>query len=341
MILCCRIALILCAIHPQSLSFDDPSSQELQKRFTSLLVSLSKPDPETRAKAVEGLARTRMPSAAPAIIRCLQDPDEGVRQKAAQVLGWGGIPGNLAVPGLVKSLMDPKWEVRGTAALSLRDFAPELGDAPQELIGLLQDDSLEVRRIAADVIGEMIIPSNQTIIALTKALNDRSKYVRSAAANSLGKLASKNDTVAVTPLVELLKDNESIVRQQGAWALGQIGRRALPEGFAPLSKLLEDKDWVVRVRGAFAIWSIGSNSQVALTSLVGTLLNGNVEGRCRAAQALSQMGPQAKAAIPALLQTLKDDEPWEGSVVGGGYPCTPSYFAKEALKHIEPGAVKH
>src|SRR5438094_6284360 len=51
------------------------------------------------------------------------------------------------------------------------------------------------------------------------------------------------------------------------------------------------------------------------------LRDANVVARCTAARALGQMGPQAREALPALLQALQDREPLVRDAVAEAIGC--------------------
>lgn len=68
----------------------DDADQPPEQRRAYFFVLLTDPDPGSRWKAIESLARDGDPAAIDPIIRALDDDDWRVRQKAAWALGYIG-----------------------------------------------------------------------------------------------------------------------------------------------------------------------------------------------------------------------------------------------------------
>jgi len=106
--------------------------------------------------------------------------------------------------------------------------------------------------------------------------------------------------------VEALQDKYPYARLAAAEALWSIEKSRL--AVAALVEALQDKDPHARLVAAKALWSI-EKSQLALPVLSAGLTAGPFDSRCWAAKALSEMGPAAKDAVPALRNALKDEDP--------------------------------
>jgi len=76
----------------------------------------------------------------------------------------------------------------------------------------------------------------------------------------------------------------------------------------PLMQALKDKseDKEVRSSAAFALGSIGSEAKAAVPVLIEALKDKDNEVRSSAASALGPIGSEAKAAVPVLIEVLKD-----------------------------------
>src|SRR5262249_7246673 len=124
---------------------------------------------------------------------------------------------------------------------------------------------------------------------------------RQGAVLALGKLGPG----AVPALAEALKDKEIVnVRLWAAWGLRRIGaeaKAAVPQ----LEAALKDESRLVRFEAAIALWAI-SKQKSAIPALIDLLKNKDANARWRSAEALERIGPKAKAAVPALLEALKD-----------------------------------
>jgi len=82
--------------------------------------------------AIEEMART-------ALLRALQDTNDGVRATAATALQFWNKRLDLVVPALTRVLSDPDVSVRGNAASALGQFGSAAKSAVPELIKLLND----------------------------------------------------------------------------------------------------------------------------------------------------------------------------------------------------------
>jgi HEAT repeat protein len=136
------------------------------------------------------------------------------------------------------------------------------------LIKKLKDRDPEVRRSAAKALGEAGPEAKTAVSALAHALKDSDLYVRRFAAQSLGEIGG-DARAAVPALVNALNDPKREVVEAAASALGKMGKA----GVEPLAKLVKD----------------GSNDP---------------EIRRKAVEALGELGADARAALPVLLDAL-------------------------------------
>jgi hypothetical protein len=73
---------------------------------------------------------------------------------------------------------------------------------------------------------------------------------------------------------------------------------------------LKDKDDKVRHKAAFSLRQLGPEAKAAVPALIDSLKDKNVSVREESAFALQQIGSPAKPAIPALIDALKDEDYW-------------------------------
>ena len=137
------------------------------------------------------------------------------------------------------------------------------------------------------------------------ALTDPDPQVRAAAAWALSQMAAKGGG-AIPALAKALSDSSPRVRALAAVALqakGPAAARALPE----LVSALNDPVDYVRVPAADALGAMGPAGRAAVHPLAERLLVKNEEVMVlrSVAEALGNIGPDAKDALPALTQTLK------------------------------------
>lgn len=173
--------------------------------------------------------------------------------------------------------------------------------AVPRLIEALDSKDENLRGQAAYALGWMQTKAAEAVPALAEALGDRSSFVRFRAATALALMADEADA-AVPALREALGDEDARVRLQAAVALGEIGppTEVVVADFGPL---LDDRDRHVRM---IAVDVLGRHGPEAVPSLTKGLRRGD-ETLCRLTiVTLTRMGPDAKAAAPALEQILND-----------------------------------
>jgi len=206
-----------------------------------------------RASAAATLGDMASPTAVPALIDALHDPEREVRAAATRSLallgasvavepivaelaagrvqravgGWAlmqiGAPALTRLRGL---LHHDDASVRATAA-ELIGLVGEASDSP-ELIGLLRDPSAEVRAKSAHALGRL--GAAQAAAMLRGALGDRIFFVRAAAARALGQLG---DRPSIPALVHQAQTDRFEAAQAAARALAELS----PDGLSAVAHL--------------------------------------------------------------------------------------------------------
>jgi RNA polymerase sigma factor (sigma-70 family) len=150
--------------------------------------------------------------------------------------------------------------------------------------------------------------------ALLAGLTSPSQYVRVMSAHSLGEI--KGDDAAVIPaLVQTLNDKVPDNRWVGCLALGEYGPSA--ETAAPaLRAALKDPSADVRATAAIALIQIEPDNREQFNSLLPILSDSLTTDRTQnfrfpTAEALGDLGTNAKPAVPALLQGIKKSSGYE------------------------------
>jgi HEAT repeat protein len=133
---------------------------------------------------------------------------------------------------------------------------------------------------------------------------DADNAVRSEAARALGKIGA-GAGAAGGALVAVLADRNGgdALRCEAARALARTDPQG-PATVAALRAAADDRSGSVGVCAAEALWRASGDADRATRALVARL--GDADVRAAAAQVLYRMGPQAKAAVPALLAAAKD-----------------------------------
>jgi HEAT repeat protein len=134
----------------------------------------------------------------------------------------------------------------------------------------------------------------------TVVLIDPSEEVRSAGLHALALLGPRART-EVPALAAALQDELVDVRAEAARTLGGLGadaRDAIP-ALIPLTGY--DPDPRVRVEAAAALWRIDHHPAKVVPTCIAALADADEAVRFVAADCLGEIGPDARAAVPALL----------------------------------------
>jgi HEAT repeat protein len=172
----------------------------------------------------------------------------------------------------------------------------------KELIGALKSADETARLTAIDRLGAQGEKAAEAVAPLAVLLKDPTAMVRAHAAMALGEIGEPSKSAAPA-LVDLLKDGDEVVRRQAVKALVKI--RPGPKVMLPLFvQAMESSDPSVQVRILHAISEAG---EAAVPGLINALQNEKVA--YWACIVLRDIGPSAKAAVPALTAALKNPHP--------------------------------
>jgi HEAT repeat protein len=216
----------------------------------------------------------------------------------------------------------------------LGGMGPSAATATAALSAALKHENADIRRGAAKALGGIGEGAKAAVETLTEALGDDVPAVRAYAAFALGRIGKPAESAA-TKLVECAFDSDELVRRAALRAIRSINPPA--EVTEPLvMKILEEGDpsvimpalhtlaedgvkAVPRLRERLkheraAYWAcvvlaaIGPEAKDAVPELVEVLGNQDPDTRMQALLALGEIGPDAKAAVPAILKSLQTDE---------------------------------
>jgi HEAT repeat protein len=256
-----------------------------------------------------------MPSGAegvPALIEALsfcgsQKLQRTVRREAAKALGRHGPAAREAIPALVaRAKTDRDAYVQEEAARALGLIGRE---AVPDLIKLMRTgrDGL-TRADAATALGDIGKDAREAVPAMIEALREPDKLVRLVAARAMGKmyLADKQLTKTFEALVEsATSDPSREVRISAVRTLASVGPEAVP---TLIHVLKTESDWLARTDAADGLGSCGREARAAIPALAEALRDQVVAVRMAAAQALGEIKVRDEKAVSALEQALNDDE---------------------------------
>ena len=186
--------------------------------------------------------------------------------------------------------------------------APRLALVPF-LISLLKNPDSKVRVRVLAALGDFGGQAHQVLPVLRAALKDAAlkdddDSVRAHAAHALLQVGPEPDS-AVAGLIDSLKNELEVLRFHAAIALGNLGGDARPAVPALIPIALWDPDAAVRVAAAVALWKIDRKGPLVIPALISALADDNELICWLAADALRQIGPEAREAVPALRQALQ------------------------------------
>jgi HEAT repeat protein len=290
------------------------------------------------AFSLEGLAKDAA-AAVPDLAKALQDPNEDVHLAAARALARIGPSARNALKEILEALGDsnpkiglaaeaalqamgqfgkedasvlcaclksPKMAVRAYAANTLDSMGRNAVDAVPALTETLNDSDAGLRRTAASALGKIGAPAKSAIPALTLALKDRDKSVREKAVQSLVKMGSGLDTVSA--LLEGLKNEDENVVEIAEKALDE-NNWLTADNVHGLVEVVQASKTKARIFAMAALGRIGPDAKEAVTALMDELRDLEASVREAAASALGKIGPHAWKAADGLAKALSDDNP--------------------------------
>jgi HEAT repeat protein len=301
------IALVFCfsvtgLVHDNLCSADDRS-----KLIEKMIKQLSKDKkPEKRAEAAKTLGDMKAEQALAALGAALQDPDGGVRWDAAYALYQVAPNAQAAIPALKQALNDSSGHVRLNAVGALK----KMGVANAELIPsirqLLQDRDPEMKIDAADTLLSLDLPITEVLPVLLEGLKGGNSKARIKASEILADYTLPVETLPA--LEQGLKAPEAKVRENCAKAIGKIGLAAADAVLA-LAQALGDPESSVRAEAASALAATGPAGKQAIHALADSIQKDRDETvRKNAMRALTAIDIDDPAALPGLLQSLKDPD---------------------------------
>jgi len=270
--------------------------------FASHLNDLTSADVVVRKSAINALAKSGDPRAAPALIQLLDDPIVPTRCQAAQALAK--LRDLAAIDPLIRKLQTDVPLVRRKAVAALTRFSdPRINPA---LIQALADPDAWVNEVAALALGKR--GERRAVPALIALLDDPNRKPagahwtmvrafgssRGAAITALGQFG---DPQAIPTLVRAMEDDNSEVQRVLPFALKGFGAAILPL----LLDALKSNNETMRF-SAFEML-LERNSKPPVPLIIPLLKDSKERARRNAANYLGQCGDPL--AIPALVETIE------------------------------------
>jgi HEAT repeat protein/beta-lactamase regulating signal transducer with metallopeptidase domain len=255
--------------------------------------------------------------AIPILKELVTDKDSGVRGAAVKTLVKVSPESRPAlIPVLVELLKDEDANVRWMAIADLRQIGPDAKAAVPALTAMIHDPGFGVRENIAEAL-ELIDPeaAKAAVPALMDLLKDKDSAVQERTARVLLRLSPASKSAVIPVVLEMFNDNAP-TQARAAGFLGDLGPDALDAAtlktaVAAMKKLLHETreygNWCVRLDNAVALAKLDPESKpLAVSALTELLKDSYWAARREAAEALGNLGPDAKAAVPALTKLLDD-----------------------------------
>jgi HEAT repeat protein len=271
----------------------------------ALIGALSDENIDVQGASILALSRFGgEPGVVPALIDMFDREDSYLRYCVAISLGLIGPEAREAIPDLIECLNDEDSLVRSSAAESLGLIGHNTMRAVNALIKAIDDVDELVRRSAAYALGQVDCGSVEATEALISALDDDHNYVRRSAINALGSIRA-NASQAVPAIVEALDDSDADVRRAAVVSLGKFGADAASAVPKLKALLYEERNLYIPVN--YALFMIGDRPDARLESMLEYLRSCNKNARYQVAFYIGEIGPQAKDAVPALIEMLNGE----------------------------------
>lgn len=231
------------------------------------------------------------------LIKGLEAPDNNRRLEVMEQLGAMGAAAKEAVPPVAKQL---RYSYAKVADQSARPLAQIGAPAVDELAKALKDPAPEVCKRSLEALRLIGPDAGSAAEAVARFLTDKDVKFRILAAQTLAEMGPQAKKAA-SALGEALRDGDPLVRLWSAQALREIG----PESVSYIVEALKDKNDAIRHTAAQAL-TVFTDTPEGGKALAETLRDPSPRVRFAAFDILIRLGPDARFALPGLLENLQE-----------------------------------
>jgi HEAT repeat protein len=318
----------------------DPKHKDLLPAALELLKNQAS---RSAAMAFLGRMGAGAALAVPRLVEILEDPNDSTCREAADALGQIGSPAKEAVGPLLAQLGRADSSLCSSVITALRLIEADPRTTVGKLVEFIKTNRTNFAvHAAATVVGEYGPRGAEAATTLLDLLRDptTTAYVQSAAGIALVRVApgrarkeglaelrrmiqsdttcmdaarallllDETDKEALEAVQRWLKSTSPNMRGSACWTLAQVegaGKRLL----GGIRALLADSHYSVRGPAAWAVWRITGDPKEGMPTLQTMLADrAQLYSRTFAAYLLSELGPAAKPALPALLAARNDPD---------------------------------
>ena len=210
------------------------------------------------------------------------------------------------VGDLAKRLLTP-----GTDRLeTLREIArygPEAKEAVPALLMLLADADPNVKRTALETLGLVGTVGKEHVALLIPLLKDAGFPEGRLFAVDALTLLGGDARPALPEMLGLLKDTNTALRLKAIGIIAAVGAEARATALTPLLERLRDPDMLVARAAADALSKLGKPTKAELPKLTAFLTDKSEPVRQYALVALTDLGDEARPALPDIISVLEAD----------------------------------
>lgn len=272
----------------------------------------------------------------PELVENLTNPSERVQNVSAAILGNIGPKAQPAVPALKEAAESPRY-LSFCAAEALWKINRETNIAVRVFSRRVTSANGYVRPIGLGQLAAMGTAAKAAVPAVEEALHDEDRDVREAAMNALKQIdpdraqealqsVNREVSTSLSKLIETIRSGsfkDSFSALEAIAVVGPEARAAVPvlieklnqssltnlPGHVAKSTLSSTALLNVRRNAAEALAEIGPEARAAVPALVGVLRQRGDYYLDPYFRALGRIGPDASDAIPALKEILQDGNP--------------------------------
>lgn len=332
-VVCCGV-LMLCGCSSEPETPVAPSAQETPATPTEVASIPNEPAPaptETPTETPTVSAEEPAPERSGLLAALAGDDNQAAQEAAMKLAERGGS----AVAELTAALNDP--ETAHWACAILAEIGPAAEPAAPALAKVVEHEAPDMRMQALVALAAIGPGAASAEAAVVKALDDETAAVRYAAALAAGKIGLK---AALPKLKEQRGGDDAFLNTVSAWAIAKISpddEAAVKEAIELLVAGVKSDDVQARRAAARGIFELNAPPEIVGEALVEALQHADAQLQANiidavaalgakavpriverglknealrhtAVLALAEIGPDAKEAVPALVELLGSDD---------------------------------